>query len=101
MHSLTLVRRIEQGAAVEAARRVTLGTNELAMSARAGSCFLLEDVGGDPSAGPAGLVVFDLDRPARRATLRSLDVAPGYSSEKLIAGAVMLLRAEGFETIET
>jgi hypothetical protein len=101
MAFLTLVRRIDQGVAVEASRRVTLGVNELLTSARAGGCFLLEDVGGDPSAGPAGLAVFDLDWPARRATLRRLDVAPGYQSEKLISGAVMLLRAEGFETIET
>jgi hypothetical protein len=101
MESLSLVRRIEQGAAVEAARRMNLGVNELAISARAGGCFLLEDVGGDPSAGPAGLAVFDLDWPTRRATLRRLDVASGYQSQKLISGAVMLLRAEGFETIET
>jgi hypothetical protein len=45
--------------------------------------------------------VFDLDRPARRAKLRRLDIASGYPSEKLIAGAVMLLRTEGFEMIET
>jgi hypothetical protein len=101
MESLTLVRRVEQGAAEEAARLVTLGATEFAMSARAGGCFLLEDVVGDPSAAPAGLAVFDLDRPARTAKLRRLDLAPGYSSEKLIAGAVMLLMAEGFESIET
>jgi hypothetical protein len=45
--------------------------------------------------------VFDLDRPARRAKLGRLDIAPGYPSEKLMAGAVMLLRAQGFETIKT
>jgi hypothetical protein len=101
MPFLTLVRRIDQGVAVEASRRVTLRVNELVTNARAGGCFLLEDVGGDPSAGPAGLAVFDLDWPARRATLRHLDVAPGYHGEKLISGAVMLLRAEGFEAIET
>jgi len=42
----------------------------------------------------------DLDWAARRAALRRLDVAPGYQTEKLISGGVMLLRAEG-ETIET
>jgi hypothetical protein len=81
MQPLTLVRRVEQGVAAEAARQVTLGAKEFAMSAGAGGCFLLEDVGGDPSAGPAGLAVFDLDRPARRAKLRRLDMAAGYPSE--------------------
>jgi hypothetical protein len=51
--------------------------------------------------GPAGPAVFDLDWSARRAALRRLDMAPGYQSEKLISRAVMRLRAEGFETIET
>ncbi len=80
---------------MEATRRVTPGVNELAMSATAGGCFLLGDVGGDPSAGPGGLAVFDLDWLARRVTLRRLDVAMGCQSEKLISGAVMLLRADG------
>jgi hypothetical protein len=101
MRSLILVRRIDQGGAVEAAGRLALGVSELAMRAGAGGCFLLEDVGGDPSEGPAGLAVFDLDWPARRAMLRRLEVAAGYPSEKLVSGAVMLLRAEGFESIET
>ena len=97
MRPLTLVRRVEPGVAAEAARLVSL---RAADGDRAGGCFLMEDVGDDPSAGPAGLAVFDLDRPARRAGLRRLDMAPGYPSEKLIAGAIGLLRAEGFEVIE-
>lgn len=98
MERLTLVRRVESGVAAEAARLAALGATE---SDRARGCFLMEDVGGDPAAGPAGLAVFDLDRPARRARLRRMDIAPGYPSEPLTAGAVMLLRAEGFEVIET
>jgi hypothetical protein len=38
---------------------------------------------------------------ARTATLRHLDVAPGYQSQKLISGAVRVLRAVGIDTIET
>ena len=98
MQPLTLVRRVDHDVATEAARLATLDPNG---SDSAGGCFLMEDVAGDPAAGPAGLAVFDLDRAARRAKLRRLDIAPGYPSEPLIAGAVMLLRAEGFELIET
>jgi hypothetical protein len=73
----------------------------LVRRAGAGGVFFLEDIAGDPSTPPAGVAVFELDRDARTARLRESRLAAGYPQEQLIAGATMLLHADGFETIET
>jgi hypothetical protein len=67
----------------------------------AAGVFLLEDIAGDLSSPPAGVAVFALDHDARTARLRKVRLAAGFRQEQLIAGATMLLRADGFETIET
>jgi hypothetical protein len=84
MQRLTLVRRAEPDPAVDT-----------------GGVILLEDIAGDPSTPPAGVAVFELDRAAGTARLQEMQLSPGYAQEQLIAGATMLLRADGFETIQT
>jgi hypothetical protein len=73
----------------------------LVRRAGADGVFLLEDIAGDPSTPPVGVAIFELDRGARAARLREVRLASGYRHDQLLAGATMLLRADGFETIET
>ena len=73
----------------------------LVRRAGAAGVFLLEDIAGDPSTPLVGTAVFELDRDARSARLLEVRLAPGYPEERLIAGASMLLRADGFEAIQT
>lgn len=87
-----------------AAVMTSISGPELRDCAAAGGLFVLADVVWDAAVRPLAAAAFSLDMSGRRASLRGMAV-PGDGSarrlgERLLAGAAMLLRAEGIEAVE-
>ena len=91
-----LVRRVNSGARPVAALAADV---ELERLTAMGGLFVLADLADDPSAEPLGVAVFDPQRDDRRARLVFFS-AEGPHGQRLLEGALMLLRSDGIELVE-
>jgi GNAT superfamily N-acetyltransferase len=84
-------------------REVPLDPQEVAGLIRQRAVLVLSDVTLPPSAPPVAAAAFRFDRPARTAVLAGMAVTAPMRrrglGRRLLTGALMLLRAEGFERV--
>jgi GNAT superfamily N-acetyltransferase len=101
-----LVRRAAPGYeqhVVTLLREVPVDPREVAHLIRQRAVLVLSDVTLPPAAPPVAAAAFRFDRPAKTAHLVGIGVAAPLRrrglGRRLLAGALMLLRAEGFERV--
>ena len=84
-------------------REVPVDPPEVAALMRQRAVLVLSDVTLPPSAPPVAAAAFRFDRPAKTAQLVGIGVAAPLRrrglGRRLLTGALMLLRAEGFERV--
>ena len=84
-------------------REVPVDPQEVAALTRQRAVLVLSDVTLPPSAPPVAAAAFRFDRPAKTAQLVGIGVAAPLRrrglGRRLLTGALMLLRAEGFERV--
>jgi ribosomal protein S18 acetylase RimI-like enzyme len=102
-----LVRRADPAAEQDVAallREVPLGPREVAGLIRQRTVLVLTDVTLPPSAPPVAAAAFRFDRPTKTAHLVGIGVAGPLRGRgrgrRLLTGALMMLRAEGFERVQ-
>ena len=102
-----LVRRADPAAEQAVAallREVPLGPREVAGLIRQRAVLVLSDVTLPPSAPPVAAAAFRFDRPTKTAHLVGIGVAGPLRGRgrgrRLLTGALMVLRAEGFERVQ-
>jgi hypothetical protein len=72
---------------------------ELERLAAMGGLFVLADLAAAPSSAPIAAAAFDVDRGSRRARLVFFSAEPPYA-QRLLDGALTLLRSDGMELVE-